>query len=109
MACDCAVHTVTRVKTVADFKRAFVGGGGTSFCPVFEQLEKTHNKPGIMIFITDGCGDAPSKAPEGMHVIWCLVGEHKQLPYMAGGKKLNWGEVIEIDEDDGVTKKGKAA
>ena len=66
------------------------GGGGTSFKPVFEYMKKKRLVPRVMLYFTDGYGDAPQKAPE-YPVIWVLTPK--------GKKPCNWGDVIQITND----------
>lgn len=46
-----------------------VGGGGTSFIPVFEHIEKENIDPACLIYITDLCGQFPDHAPD-YPVLW---------------------------------------
>lgn len=97
VACDCKVHAIERVRSPKQLQASFKGGGGTSFVPVFHALEELRPRPEVMIFITDGGGDAPRVAPKGTHVIWLLVGSHRMRPFYKGNA-INWGEFIEVDE-----------
>lgn len=96
MASDAAVHTNQTVRSWRDILPLLKGGGGTSFCPVFEEIAGMAERPTLCIYITDGCGDAPAEPPKGCAVIWLLVGKYKQRPHFAGGKE--WGEFIELDD-----------
>lgn len=97
LACDCKVHVVDRVRTPAQLASSLKGGGGTSFLPVFETLRELTPKPDVLIFITDGRGEAPVHAPKGTAVIWLLVGKHRCRPFTKRGA-VAWGEVIEVDD-----------
>ena len=103
-ACDAAVHELKSVRNWKEAAKLLTGGGGTSFCPVFtEALPRVKPRPDILIFFTDGCGDAPARPPVGVKVIWVLVGPYKRKPYASGGDysgAINWGEFIEINHDD---------
>lgn len=100
LACDCAVHTVKEVRSVSQLRALLKGGGGTSFTPVFDHIAKTPAlRPDLLVFITDGGGDAPAEAPKGYAVIWVLVGKHRCLPIGPNGH-IDWGVMIEVDEDD---------
>lgn len=101
IACDCRVHTSSKVRTPAQLLEGMKGGGGTDFRPVFEQIEKVHPKPDVMIFITDGGGWAPETPPKGTKVIWLLVGAHKMKPLRPTGgtyESITWGDFVEVDE-----------
>ena len=65
------------------------GGGGTDFVPVFNYIEEKRIIPRVMLFFTDGYGEAPDKAP-GYPVIWVLT--------PGGQKPCEWGDVIQIEE-----------
>jgi predicted metal-dependent peptidase len=67
------------------------GGGGTSFLPVFNYIREKALKPRVMLYFTDGFGEAPEKAPD-YPVIWVLT------PH--GEKPCAWGDVIQIPEDE---------
>lgn len=98
LACDCAVHSIARVRNVKELEAQMKGGGGTSFLPVFRTLVDMKPKPEVLVFITDGGGEAPLTAPKGVKVIWLLVGAHRMRPFTRGGQPVQWGEVIEVDD-----------
>ncbi len=50
------------------------GGGGTSFVPVFDYIKEHGMRPDVFIYVTDGYGDAPEKAPP-YPVMWVLTSE----------------------------------
>jgi predicted metal-dependent peptidase len=55
------------------------GGGGTSFIPIWEHLEKLDVPAKCVVVLTDGdgrCGDDP-----GIPVIWVLFGGKKTMPF----------------------------
>lgn len=64
------------------------GGGGTDFRPAFKFLEKQKVKPSLVVYLTDGEGPAPEKAPS-MEVIWVIVD--------TGVAPAKWGRSIFID------------
>ena len=66
------------------------GGGGTDFTPVFNYMEKKRLVPRVMLYFTDGYGNAPHKAPE-YPVIWVLTPN--------GHKPCEWGDVIQIEDN----------
>ena len=68
------------------------GGGGTDFNPPFDLLDKdSHDRPEILIYMTDGYGSAPSTAPN-YPVIWAVI-EGGRMP-------CDWGHEIEIPLGD---------
>lgn len=91
MSCDTKVHASKTVKRWQDMVDAVIGGGGTSFIPVFTKLQR-EGFQGVLIFATDGHGAAPPVAPPGIHTIWLLVGEYTQKP-------CTWGDVVEVTDD----------
>jgi predicted metal-dependent peptidase len=89
-ACDAQVHGLGKVKTWRDAAALLKGGGGTSFRPAFAALMAQRQRPELIIFITDGMGDAPEIAPPA-NVIWLLVGSYRTRP-------CTWGTFIEVEE-----------
>jgi predicted metal-dependent peptidase len=72
--CDAAINRVDEANTLDELNdiraKGACGGGGTSFIPVFDYIEKEHLKPEALIYITDMYGSFPDKAP-AYPVIWC--------------------------------------
>ena len=60
------------------------GHGGTSFIPPFEYVKEHKLRPDIFIYLTDGYGDAPEKAPK-FPVLWVLTNDGKD-PALWGKK-----------------------
>lgn len=98
LSCDCAVHTTQEVKSLDQILEALKGGGGTDFYPVFEAIEEM-TPPDVLVLITDGGGYAPSVGPEAYTTIWLLVGGHRCKPLVREGGHIQWGDIIEVDED----------
>lgn len=96
IACDCQVHTTAKVRSAKDFKSVFRGGGGTSFIPAFTAVRQLKQAPSVLVFITDGQGDAPVTPPTGIDVIWVLVGRYQQKPYTEAGE-CTWGKFIAVE------------
>ena len=68
-----------------------VGGGGTSFYPVFEYVKEKmqDNLPETIVILTDGCATfPPEKMAEGIPVLWLINNEHRTPP---------WGKVARIE------------
>ena len=63
------------------------GHGGTSFIPPFEYVKEHKLRPDIFIYLTDGYGDAPEKAPK-FPVLWVLTND--------GEKPALWGKKIKL-------------
>ncbi len=65
---------------------AFTGGGGTSFLPVFEWVEKQGMHPETLIYFTDAEGEFPPHPPD-YPVLWLIKGK---LP-------VPWGQRIQLN------------
>ena len=69
------------------------GRGGTNFTAPLAAIQKLTPKPDLVIYTTDGDGDAPAKQPKNMHVIWCIV------PTSWGRRPAMWGKLILVSND----------
>lgn len=91
MWCDAEVHSVAELHDSTDLyhekKKGAIGGGGTSFRPVFKEIQKLGLEPDALIYLTDGDGSFPSKAP-AYPVLWGDISGRPQ--------KYPWGDVVEI-------------
>lgn len=56
------------------------GGGGTSFVPIFQQLEADSVTPDVCIILTDLCGHFPHEAPD-YPVVWASTDEDETAPF----------------------------
>lgn len=87
--CDASINRVDEARSMdelADIRvKGGVGGGGTSFVPPFEYLEKENITPDTFIYLTDLYGSAPAKPP-GYPVVWCATTDQKEP----------WGDVVRI-------------
>lgn len=84
---DAEVHAVVNLRDVSDqeildLRENLRGGGGTSFVPVFEAVEKRRDKPQLLVYITDTWGEFPDKWPD-YPVIWLVPGtqERPSVPF----------------------------
>lgn len=88
MWCDARVHKVDEVEESSDI--AYLkphGGGGTSFIPVFEEIDKLDIYPECLVYLTDGMGSFPSQAPN-YPVLWGdIYNRAAQYPF---------GEVVDV-------------
>ena len=79
------------------------GHGGTSFIPPFEYVKEHKLRPDIFIYLTDGNGDAPEKAPQ-FPVLWVLTADAiipqwvRNLPEFEEPvkKDIPWGKKIKL-------------
>jgi len=90
--CDIRIHAVMEFSNedpLPEKGLQFRGFGGTSFVEPFKYVEKElPEPPTVFIYLTDGFGEAPKKAPE-YPVIWCLTGQ--------GKKPAEWGLEVRIN------------
>lgn len=66
--------------------RAFIGGGGTSFLPVFDWLEREGRRPDLVVYFTDADGAFPRQEPN-FPVLWLVKGK----------AKVPWGQRIQLN------------
>ena len=92
--CDMMIHSVKEYSNedpLPEEGLRFHGFGGTSFLEPFKYVKnRMPEPPTIFIYLTDGCGKAPEKAPD-YPVIWCLTG--------GGSKPAEWGLEVRIGQD----------
>ncbi len=77
--CDaeiCAVEQFTKRQRI---KLNPKGGGGTSFVPVFEWINENKPNTDLLVYITDGYGEFPSKT--GTPTIWCISNDSVTPPF----------------------------
>ncbi len=67
--CDSAIHKVAEYRLGETIAMDAPGGGGTSFCPVFDHVAKHCENVKCLVYLTDLCGSFPDKAPE-YPVLW---------------------------------------
>ena len=77
--CDCQVEKVERFndENPLDPQRKWTayGNGGTDFVPVFDYIDsQLGDKPDLLIFFTDGFGDAPQWPPQ-YPVLWVVTND----------------------------------
>ena len=65
-----------------------VGGGGTDFHPVFDLIKRDNEPPALLLYLTDGFGEAPKKPPS-YPVIWGVI--------EGGICPATWGNSININ------------
>jgi predicted metal-dependent peptidase len=77
--CDAQVHEYIELDSPEDMMRKLIGGGGTSFRPVFDRIEQEGLDPDVLIYLTDLEGTFPS-LPPSYPVIWCTIRDH-EVPF----------------------------
>lgn len=77
LTCDAQVHETIRLDAFSSRLRSLTltGGGGTDFRPVFDHLSAARAWPDALIYLTDGEGTYPDRAPREYPVLWCVSGE----------------------------------
>jgi predicted metal-dependent peptidase len=89
--CDAAVGRVEKFTSdrplPKDYAWKVSGGGGTSFIPVFDYLKAHGMRPDVLVYVTDGYGDAPKKAPP-YPVLWVLTSDGTE-DFAAWGQKIH--------------------
>lgn len=90
MWCDAAIGRVDEVEDPQDLNtvrsKGAPGGGGTSFIPVFDEIDKMGLEVDALVYLTDGMGSFPSKAPS-YPVIWGNIYPNSKYPF---------GDVVDI-------------
>lgn len=88
--CDAKLHRVDEMSEpgdVADARhKGAPGGGGTSFLPVFEYADQLGGQIDALVYLTDGMGTFPDKAPS-YPVIWGNIYPSSKYPF---------GDVVDI-------------
>ena len=89
--CDCNIQHIDKFSgdnpLPGNYQWASYGHGGTSFIPPFEYVKEHKLRPDIFIYLTDGCGGAPEKAPQ-FPVLWVLTND--------GEEPALWGKKIKF-------------
>jgi predicted metal-dependent peptidase len=79
-----------RIRAVYPFAgplRAVRGGGGTDLRPALEPCFLHRHRADAVVYLTDGLGPAPEKAPR-VPVFWCLTPD--------GCRPANWGRTLRM-------------
>lgn len=87
ICCDSAIHKVAEYFPGDEISKDAPGGGGTSFVPIFEHVEKMEVPPKCVVILTDLDGQFPDEEPP-YPVIWVVYGGRKSAPF---------GEVIQAE------------
>jgi predicted metal-dependent peptidase len=96
---DYVIQSVFRLTKPDDvLKLKYKGGGGTSFVPFFDYVEKgwkgqKSEKPDVLIILTDCVGDYPKRRPP-YDVLWCVPGGIDR----SNGYYPPFGKVLKIPE-----------
>ena len=78
--CDAKVHRVDTFERGDPIELRPLGGGGTSFVPVFEKLEELGIEPACLVYLTDLEGSFPKEAPP-YPVLWATTQPELAVPF----------------------------
>ncbi len=90
MVCDARVQEITtfeRDEPIEGIK--LKGGGGTDFCPVFDEIDANDEKPVCIMYLTDGYGRFPDQ-PSEIPTLWVMISE----------VEAPWGETVRLETDE---------
>jgi len=88
---DAAIHAVLHNPSYDELIANLKGFGGTSFQPVFEDVEKRRLKPSLLVYFTDTFGTFPQRVPS-YPVIWVVVRTFQTLDI-----RVPFGTIYYID------------
>lgn len=90
--CDAYLHSFKPIDNQSSYDEfSFIGGGGTDFNPVFDEIAKKNIRPKALFYFTDTQGDFPSEDP-GYPVFWLVrsqVGDNYD-PYVPFGTVIKF-------------------
>lgn len=90
--CDERIVKVEKYERGEEFEIIqVVGGGGTSFIPIFDFIEKENIDPDALIYLTDGLGAFPSQEPS-YPVLWTVLEQDKDRAFPFGNKVVLWAD-----------------
>jgi len=85
--CDYRIHDVYPYRDITGIK----GRGGTSFFPPFDAEFLRKHRPDVIVYFTDGYGEAPGESPK-IPVYWCISS--------GGIAPTDWGFRIDMDKSE---------
>lgn len=94
LACDAAVHAVTRVRKASD--AALMGGGGTDLRVALAAVEQLRPRPTLTVVFTDGWTPWPETPPAGSAVVVALLVRHGEETLEVPA----WATVVRCELDD---------
>lgn len=93
--CDAQIGKIYQAKRASDVQTKVSGRGGTSFIPVVEYINESGKYRGaLMIYFTDGYGDASIPKPRTFRNLWVVMQDEKALSL-----KEPYGEVKALRKD----------
>jgi predicted metal-dependent peptidase len=94
--CDSKIQNVRNYNEWEHFeneKFEFHGFGGTNFNPVFNYINEKVTEPKLLVFLTDGFGEAPVNPPQ-YPVLWILTRD--------GNAPVDWGWKAFLKQNESV-------
>ena len=88
--CDMDVQHTETFQQGEEIKLHPKGGGGTRFKPVFDYVETMQQRPAVLIYLTDLCGDTDELHPPEFPVVWGHMTGY-------GASDVPFGQKVEID------------
>ena len=89
-------HYLHEGSGAASLELVAMGGGGTSFDPIFEAIEDDQEEVSALIYMTDGCGSVSVGEPD-YPVLWLIskgaYGNREPNFY----RNDSWGEIIKVN------------
>lgn len=89
---DAAVGAARMVRIQDIARMPITGRGGTDFGPALEHVSRLRPRPKLVLYFTDGDGEAPARPPNGMDVIWVIVHSYYNK------SPATWGHTIFVDD-----------
>ncbi|SFV58185.1 hypothetical protein MNB_SV-14-110 [hydrothermal vent metagenome] len=83
--CDTKIQNIQRLTPMETLEPTLKGGGGTSFIPVFDYVEKLNEDFKFLIYFTDGKGSFPNYKPL-IDTLWVMPQK----------EKIPFGELLEL-------------
>jgi len=90
--CDAAVGKVEEFSSGEDITFKMIGGGGTDYVPVFNEIRKRAIEPICLLYFTDGwCSSFPKQIPD-YPVLWILTEKTEYFKNPFGNKVIMRGD-----------------
>lgn len=96
--CDDHIRRDYQIQAPSDLKPPLERRGGTAFSPVFERLRQEGNHQALLVYFTDGEGEAALSLKPRHQVHWIVTGQALSL-------KESYGPIHYIRKDQGPQEK----
>ena len=78
--CDASIQSWKEISSFDNIPNTVSGYGGTSFLPVFDEIQKRGIQPSVLIYFTDTMGDFPSNPPS-YPILWVSNYKEAKVPF----------------------------